>query len=544
MLEALRVACYTLTHNRWYFGVRASLDFILLTSQPCLEYTPRKLIHLHKHLLCTERTEDFIDLKQYFKFSSSLRSLRKNMDVSLLLPPASVKGMTDLNQELFQKKIVVPHVIVKNSKINSALKCLKKHLLKIDKLKPVRSDDSDPDKRVVLLNPLLVRSLEDIEEDFGNICNEGDATFLSKEITLSYENWKAEDILKAVLPDNQEGAQSYSIIGHILHLNLREHMFPYKALIGQVFLDKIPNISLVVNKTNNIDSTYRNFQMEVLAGAGDTLVTVKENGCTYSLDFAKVYWNPRLSTEHERIVKKLKQGDVLYDVMAGIGPFAIPAGRRKCLVWANDLNPVSYDALVKNCATNKVKDRVKCYNLDGHEFIKSVLKSDLLEKWQDSDFCNDIHITMNLPAIAVEFLSAFVGLYHNVEGIPHNPTLPMVHVYMFTSDVAEDIALGMVAEHLGYPCYVEQMLHKGDEPLKEHTMAGDEQVENNTEQSSKTKSQNSFGGLRQYVQEVVNIRKVAPNKIMMRVSVRLPLEVLLKDADTIEEPPCKKIKEL
>jgi len=34
--------------------------------------------------------------------------------------------------------------------------------------------------------------------------------------------------------------------------------------------------------------------MELLAGRDDTNVTVKENGCTYQFDFAKVYWNSRL----------------------------------------------------------------------------------------------------------------------------------------------------------------------------------------------------------------------------------------------------------
>lgn len=54
------------------------------------------------------------------------------------------------------------------------------------------------------------------------------------------------------------------------------------------------NLQSVVNKTDNIDNTYRNFAMELVAGKDDMNVTVKENGCTFQFDFSKVYWNSRL----------------------------------------------------------------------------------------------------------------------------------------------------------------------------------------------------------------------------------------------------------
>ena len=76
-------------------------------------------------------------------------------------------------------------------------------------------------------------------------------------------------------------------------------------MIGQILL-QLPNIKTVVNKTTSINNTYRNFAMEVLAGCNDFNVTVKENYVKFEFDFSKVYWNPRLSTEHERLVKLLK----------------------------------------------------------------------------------------------------------------------------------------------------------------------------------------------------------------------------------------------
>ena len=40
-----------------------------------------------------------------------------------------------------------------------------------------------------------------------------------------------------------------------------------------------------------------------------------------------MYWNSRLEAEHRRLVEQFKAGEIIADVMAGIGPFAIPAAQ-------------------------------------------------------------------------------------------------------------------------------------------------------------------------------------------------------------------------
>ncbi|KAJ3113675.1 tRNA(m(1)G37)methyltransferase [Phlyctochytrium bullatum] len=58
--------------------------------------------------------------------------------------------------------------------------------------------------------------------------------------------------------------------------------------------------------------------------------------------------------EHERIVSKFKKTDVVCDVFGGVGPFAIPAAKNVgCVVFCNDLNPVSYKYLEENIKANK-----------------------------------------------------------------------------------------------------------------------------------------------------------------------------------------------
>ena len=80
-----------------------------------------------------------------------------------------------------------------------------------------------------------------------------------------------------------------------------------------------------------------------------------ENDCRFTFDFREVYWNSRLHHEHERLIDKFQPEDVVADVFAGVGPFAIPAAKKGCGVLANDLNPSSYKYLVQNISDNRVR---------------------------------------------------------------------------------------------------------------------------------------------------------------------------------------------
>ncbi len=66
-------------------------------------------------------------------------------------------------------------------------------------------------------------------------------------------------------------------------------------IVAQVALDKLSNVKTVVNKLHEIDSVYRNFELEILAGEPNTIVKCRESKAIFQFDFAKVYWNPRLS---------------------------------------------------------------------------------------------------------------------------------------------------------------------------------------------------------------------------------------------------------
>lgn len=377
---------------------------------------------------------------------------------SKVSPPECVAEMKVLDREKFKKKVTVQALPVHLKKLRFIAKYFDKWLFKECRVN-VKGMDTEKERgfKTLVFHPDKVTCFQDLEEDFRNRLVEDEVNlndWFEDEVELNYDSWKAKDILQAIIPQECGIVSGYSIVGHIIHLNLKDELLAYKHIIGQVLLDKHNYIRTVVNKLNTIDNTFRNFQMEVLAGDEDTVTTVKENGVSFKFDFAKVYWNTRLGTEHAKIADQLVKKDLMFDVFAGVGPFAVLAGRRGVDVFANDLNPHSYKSLCENLVLNKVKTKVNCSNLDGRDFINDVVKPELLRRW-DLDYTrlHKTYAVMNLPALAVTFLDEFIGLLSErsseQETYPDH-LIPYVHCYVFgKAEDTRQAARELAEENLG-----------------------------------------------------------------------------------------------
>ncbi|KNE67265.1 hypothetical protein AMAG_12332 [Allomyces macrogynus ATCC 38327] len=296
----------------------------------------------------------------------------------LRVPPLR-RAMRELDRTQFARRVPLVALRVPAAKANKAMKALDSHLLNWPRLRNLIDDPNSPPKgtpptKLMLLKadvtaradpakvptelPQVVKALSDLELPVEAV---------PYTLELGYEYWSADEILKAVLPEDAEVITAFEAVGDVAHMNLRSHLLPYKNLIGQVIVDKNLRINTVVNKTSSIHTQFRTFPLEILARRADVETnhtathlptTVSENGITFHLDFATVYWNSRLHTEHGRLVKRYFSGDrpaLVADAMCGIGPFALPAAKSQlACVFANDLNPDSYKWLVHNIGTNAI----------------------------------------------------------------------------------------------------------------------------------------------------------------------------------------------
>lgn len=428
---------------------------------------------------------------------------------SVLDPPPQVRGMTKWQPELFKKKVILPHVDLPANNIGKVKSVLKKCKLKLPCMQNIREIDKDTKR--VLLNPdtyqddLTDSDKKEIQETFQG-------TFGESEYELNFNNYSYADAIKFVIPEDQEGVSATQIVGHITHINLRDHLLPFKEVIGQLILYSNPRTKLVVIKSNSIENKFRNLDLEIIASSKDDPeagfeVTVKENGCAFKLDYSKVYWNPRLSTEHERIEKMVQRGDVVFDIFAGVGPFAIPIAKKGQVtkkqpigieIFANDLNPNSVSYLRQNLQLNKLsEEKFHLFNLDGGDFIKQKFPAVLSQFFDETKNYKSLHVIMNLPALAVTFLPNFRHLISQEtcsKWEKLNKSI-LVHVYAFSRE-DEDLATECCKQ-----LQVDEM-----EGLKVHY-----------------------------------VRDVAPNKEMFRVTFPLKLDYLLMQSQDENAPKKPKL---
>ncbi len=400
------------------------------------------------------------------------------------------------------------------------MKKFKDHCWKRAKMKRIIDIPDEPTMRLLLLNENIIDvSLEGLPESLKAYAKEMHATPMPHTVTIGYDHLVVEDVLKKILPPGVEIPSSFEQAGHIAHLNLREESLPYKYIIGQVILDKNPGIRTVVNKLSSIASEFRTFPMELLAGVEDYVVTLKESNANFTFNFCDVYWNSRLQTEHQRMVdfiglenKKHNDLHVVADMMAGVGPFAVPLAMEGTTVYANDLNPESYKYLVMNSQKNKCGAKLKSYNLDGRAFIMQM----------QQDRVHIDHILMNLPQNATDFLDVFIGYTKRGEchvteagkGIVTDTQhrLPTIHVYAFSSE--EDPILDVANRAAtSLQCKVEN-LGKRVVSTTELGILGISGPKENAKLSHAVYEDNFVVGHR--------VRDVAPKKIMICLSFVLP----------------------
>lgn len=429
----------------------------------------------------------------------------------IALPPVN-RDMNVLDRSFFQRTVQTSALSIHDPRLIQAARAALSascDLLSATTIKPIVEDEATPGSKCILLQPRVQSSDPSTwDEKWKYLVDEGKARIRPYELTLRYDDWTMSEILDAILPElsneDEQNPSGFAQVGHVAHLNLREQFLPYKHLIAQVLLDKNHTAKTVINKLHDVgkESVFRTFPYEVLAGPDDLNVIVHHAGCEFRFNFGEVYWNTRNGHEHERLISTFKPGEVICDVMAGVGPFAVPAAKKGVWVRANDLNPACYKSMSAAIVANKVSEYALASNLDGATFIKSASQQ-LLNRPRTFDKKPKIkvsrdatkedqkktatkikaltvtlkeprtfdHFVMNLPASAIEFLYAFKGIYHGHEGLfatPSGRRLPMVHVYVFqarkdTEDEERVELLQRLSSQLGYKLdskLDEVMLHR------------------------------------------------------------------------------------
>ena len=165
---------------------------------------------------------------------------------------------------------------------------------------------------------------------------------------------------------------------------------------ARMLLSSRPSLQTVLFPAGPVEGEYRTRRFTVLAGTPTTCTRVTEYGLHFDVDLALAYFSARLSTERQRILEAMEEGERVLDMFAGVGPFAITLARRAGLVVAADLNPVAVHLLVHNVALNRAGNVIPVLADAGHLARLGFPPFD--------------RVVMNLPLAAPQFLPAAARL--------------------------------------------------------------------------------------------------------------------------------------
>jgi tRNA (guanine37-N1)-methyltransferase len=156
-------------------------------------------------------------------------------------------------------------------------------------------------------------------------------------------------------------------------------------------LQSRPSLHTVLFASSEVCGEYRTREFEVLAGDSTTRTEVIEYGHRFTVDLSKAYFSARLSSERQRILEQVTGNEIILDMFAGVGPFAITLAARATLVVASDINPQAIILMLENCARNRTENMLPVL-ADAHHLSVSI-------PWRFD------RIVMNLPLSGTEFLT-------------------------------------------------------------------------------------------------------------------------------------------
>ena len=215
---------------------------------------------------------------------------------------------------------------------------------------------------------------EILEKDFDGIeIGEGDY----KKIV------EIPDRLRELLPT------SFDIIGDIAIIKIIDELLPYKKMVGNALLRAQINLRTAC-ADRGVKNECRIRDLEVVAGEKKTETIHKEYNIKLKVDVSKVYFSPRLASEHHRIAKQVGKNETVIDMFTGVGGFAVMIAKHKKpkKVFAIDINKTAVGYLKENIKINKVENVVPIQG-DAKKVMKNIEKAD--------------RIIMNLPHKAYEF---------------------------------------------------------------------------------------------------------------------------------------------
>jgi tRNA (guanine37-N1)-methyltransferase len=211
--------------------------------------------------------------------------------------------------------------------------------------------------------------------------------------------------LRARLP------RSFDVVGDIVLVRIPDELVDRREEIGAALLRFVPS-ARVVGRDLGVHGAERRRSLDRIAGSGGWRTRHRENGIDFEVDVERAYFSPRLAREHERVAERVEDGEDVYDLCCGVGPFALTIARagHARRITAVDGNPAAIEHLTITRDRYAFADRVESRVARIEEFLPSAPPVE--------------RVVINLPHEGIKYLPSVVravsprGFLHYYEITP------------------------------------------------------------------------------------------------------------------------------
>ena len=183
--------------------------------------------------------------------------------------------------------------------------------------------------------------------------------------------------------------KAFDAIGDIVVVRLPEELREFERAVGEAIMRWNPKVRTVA-VDEGVKGELRVRKVRVVAGERKTRTEHVEFGLRYLVDIERAYFSPRLGSERWRVAQQVRPGEVVVDMFAGVGPYAILIARTRQpkAVHAIDANPDAVELLRENVRRNRAN--VVVHEGHGPSLLRGLAPVD--------------RVIMDLPQSGAEFL--------------------------------------------------------------------------------------------------------------------------------------------
>jgi len=168
--------------------------------------------------------------------------------------------------------------------------------------------------------------------------------------------------------------KSYDNFGNIVVVRFpKSFSLKDKKKIAEKILKEQKGVRTVLEKKEKIKGRLRKLSTGYIAGEKTKEVLYRENGCVFRFNINETYFSPRLSNERKEIASKIKPGNRVLVMFAGVAPYSIVIAKlsKAKKVFSNEINRQANKYAELNIRLNKVKDRIELLNGDIKRLVRT-----------------------------------------------------------------------------------------------------------------------------------------------------------------------------